>query len=242
MSTAANISAYMTAPCLNEDGEEQGTKLLPPVSAPEILELQDVYGCSFTEEVQELLAFCGGLEEGPMEIIDFKGQEVDYILPTLRGRFRNIAPDGFGNFWFYWTSHVGPNLGPIFYYQHEGPMLFYQADCIGDFVRECIRFMTPPYTSLINDVHEFRLRQIRTLNNDLLSRDAASADHELEDFLRNLPADTLIYDFRTSKVGDGVDLAKLDVIGLHPKLPVLALRKRPGLIRRLSSIFGSKRL
>ena len=230
----------MANPCPGEDGEDLGTKLLPALSLPEILKLQEVYGCEFTEDVKELLAFCGGLEEGPMEIIDFKGEEVDYGLLSLKGHFRSIAPDGFGNFWFYWKSHVSPDLGPIFYYQHEGPMLFYQADSIGDFVRECIRFMTPPYASLIDDVHEFRLRPIRSLNDDLRPRAAVEGSNELEDFLRSLPADALIYDFRTSKVGDGVDLAKLEVIGLHPKLPVLALRKRPGLIRRLFSIFGSK--
>ncbi len=243
MSTAKIISDYMAAPCPNEDGEEHGTKLLPALSATEISELETTYGCRFTEDVRELLMYCGGLEEGPMEIIDFRGSETDYLLPSLRGRFRTISPDGFGNFWFYWTSHVGPALGPVFYYQHEGPMIFYQSDGIGDFVRECIRFMTPPYASLIDDVHEFRLRPLRTLNDDLVSRDTvlARADHELSDFASHLPSDALIFDFRSSKVGDGVDLAKLHVIALHPKYPVLAVRRRLGLIGWLTSLIRPKK-
>lgn len=243
MSIAKIISDYMAAPCPNEDGEEHGTKLLPALSATEISELETTYGCRFTEDVRELLMYCGGLEAGPMEIIEFRGSETDYLMPSLRGRFRTISPDGFGNFWFYWTSHIGPALGPVFYYQHEGPMIFYQSDGIGDFVRECIRSMTPPYASLIDDVHEFRLRPFRTLNDDLVSRDTilARADHELSDFANHLPSDALIFDFRSSKVGDGVDLAILHVIALHPKYPVLAVRRRLGLLGWLTSLIRPKK-
>lgn len=243
MSTARSISEYLSSPCPDEDGEERGTRLLPPLSATEISELEKAYGCIFTEDVRELLTYCGGLEHGPMERIEFGGSETDYLMPSLRGRFRSIAPDGFGNFWFYWTTHVGPGLGPVFYYQHEGPMIFHQSAGIGEFVHECIRLMTPPYVSLIDDVHEFRLRPIPTLIDDLISRDTAlaGADHELVDFVRHLPSDALVFDFRSSKVGDGVDLARLQVIALHPKLPVLAVRRRVGLLGRLASFFRTRK-
>ncbi len=239
MTTAECIAHYLESPCLNEDGEDNGTKLLPPLSDAELDELQKLYGCTFSTDVEELLRYCGGLEEGPMEFIEFKGSDADFVPPTLRGRFRTIALDGFGNFWFYWTTHVGPELGPIFYYQHEGPMLFYQADGIADFVRECIRFMTPPYASLIDDVHEFRIRPLRTLNDDLLNREAvnAQADQRLIDFAEPLPDDTLIYDFQNSKVGDGIDLAKFDVVALHSTLPILGLRRRKSFWEKLLVLF-----
>lgn len=242
MTVVEEIRAYMAAPSHDEDGEDRGTRLLPPLSDAAIAEMERSYGCEFTAEVRALLAFCGGFEEGPMEIIEFKGEPVEYLLPALKGRFRSIASDGFGNFWFHWASYVNERLGPVYYYQHEGPMLIYQSDCIEAFVSECIRFMRPPYASLIDDVHEFRLRPIATFNRDLLTREMTiAADPSLAEFAAGVPEDSLFYDFRGAKTGDGVDLSKLDVVALHPVLPVLAAKPRKTLFGRIASIFGGGR-
>jgi hypothetical protein len=52
-------------------------------------------------------------------------------------------------------------------------MIFYQSSRLVEFVEECVRSMTPPFKSLIDDVHEFRLKPIRDLNSDLIERDVA---------------------------------------------------------------------
>lgn len=242
MNIVDDIRAYMAAPSPDEDGEDRGTRLLPPLSADEIAAMERSFGCTFTSEVKALLAFCGGFEEGPMEIIEFKGALADYLLPALKGRFHRISPDGFGNFWFHWAPYVNERLGPVYYYQHEGPMLIHQSDGIEAFVSECLRFMRPPYDSLIDDVHEFRLRKITTFNDDLKTRDAMrSAKPDLADFVAGFDEDVSFYDFRGAKPGDGVDLAKLDVVALHPELPVLAVRKRKTLAGRIASLFGGGR-
>lgn len=242
MNIVDKIKAYMAAPSPTEDGEDRGTKLLPPLSAAEIADMQRRYGCDFTPEVRALLAFCGGFEEGPMECVTFKGEPADYLPPPMNGRFDDIAQDGFGNFWFLWHPCANGRLGPIYYYQHEGPMLIYQAPDIEMFVSECLRFMRPPYESLIDDVHEFRLRPIKTFNDDLLTREAAmAADPSLAEFAVGFGSDASFYDFRGAKPGDGVDLARLDVIALHPTLPVLAVRPRKTLVGRIAALFGGGR-
>jgi hypothetical protein len=242
MNIVEQIKSYMAAPSPDEDGEDRGTRLLPPLSADEIATMERSFGCAFTPEVKALLEFCGGFEEGPMEIIEFKGEVADYLMPALNGRFYCIAPDGFGNFWFHWASCVNARLGPVYYYQHEGPMLMYQSDGIEAFVSECLRFMRPPYASLIDDVHEFRLRRTSTFNDDLKSRDAIrDARSDLADFVAGFDEDVSFYDFRGAKPGDGVDLAKLNVIALHPDLPVLAVKKRKTLAGRIASLFGRDR-
>lgn len=240
MSIVDCIQAYMDHPHPDEDGEDRGTKLLPPLTPGEIADYEKELGCTFTPAMRELLGYCGGFEEGPMEIIGFRGKAADYLLGPFRGRFRQIAPDGFGNFWFHWLPAVNGELGPVYYYQHEGPMLFFQSARLEDFVSECLRFMTPPYASLIDDVHEFRIKPINELNRDLREPGVVkgSEDPEIRDFLAGLPADALVQDFREARVGDGIDLAKLDVIALHPTLPLLAVKPRKGLLSGLASLFG----
>jgi hypothetical protein len=242
MGIVDELRAWLAAPSLDEDGEPYDLQLMPGMSAERIAGIERHYGCTFDPEVRELLAYCAGFEGGAMELVEFHGEPMDDLLPAMKGRFRSISPDGYGNVWFHWDSWVNARLGPVFYYMHEGPMLLYQCEGITDFVAEYLRFMRPPYDSLIDDVHEFRLRPIRALNDDLKTRDALIADApELGEFAAGLPEDVSFRDFRNAKPGEGVDLAKLDVIALHPVFPVLAVRRRKTLAGRLAALFGSGR-
>lgn len=240
MTIVDRITEHLRNPPLNEDGEPFGTTLLPPLSAEEISALERIFGCAIGSETRALLSHCGGFREGVMEIVDFKGEEARYVRKALQGRFREISPDGYGNFWFYWTSATNSNLGPIYYYQHEGPMLFYQSDSLIDFVGEYLRFMTPPYDSQINDVHEFKLKPLGQLNLDLIERTVAlaSEDSEMRTFAESVPENSLLYDFRGAKIGDGIDLEKLELISIHSKLPLLAVKPRKGLMAKISSLFS----
>lgn len=68
---------------------------------------------------------------------------------------------------------------------------------------------------------------IRDLDQDLIEREVAiaSGDEDLRTFARQQPVGCWLYDFRRAKVGDGVDLKKLDLVSAHPKLPILALAR-----------------
>ena len=231
----------MANPPLDEDGEPTETKLLPALTPNEIAKIESSIGSPLDPETKELLSFCGGLEEGPMEVINFNGEQLEEVgISYHDGRMRAISPDGFGNFWFYWTPQLSNKLGPVYYFQHEGPMIFYQSPTLIHFVNECLRFMNPPYESLIDDVHEFRIKPIKELNLDLREKnhDFVMNDSILEEFSSSLPADALIYDFRSAQIGDGIDLKNLEVISFHSALPIFAVRKKPTLFQRL---FGKKK-
>jgi hypothetical protein len=161
----------------------------------------------------------------------------------MKGRFQNLGNDGLGNFWFVWNSHVHEGFGPVYYYMHEGPILLFQSDDMEVFVRECLRMMTPPYASLIDDLHEFRLRPIKTLNADLKSRSSvlSGSDATQVEFARTLSEDAQIYDFRGAKPGDGVDLKQLEILAVHPSLPILGVRRRKGLFATVASLFSGKK-
>jgi hypothetical protein len=236
VSTVERLRELVQNPPRGEDGEVSPVKLLPPVSPGKLAELEAEIGAALSPECRQLLSGCAGWEEGPLEGADFIGATLDFDpSPCVSGaRMQEIATDGLANSWFYWKSARSPDLGPVFFYQHEVPMIVRQSDRLVDFVNECVRMITPPYQSLIDDLHEFRLKPVKDLNNDLVARESAlaSGDAELARFARDQTQAGWFCDLRKTKVGEGVNLAALDVVGLHPRLPLLALQQgRSGLAR-----------
>lgn len=215
--------------------------MLPAIPASRITALEQELGQPVSAEIKELLEYCGGIEGGALEGMTFIGKRARYAYPpSMKQRFLEFAMDGFGNFWFYWQPIASNGLGPIFYYQHEGPMLFYQSANLVDFIDEWMRFTTPPYKSLIDDVHEFRIKPIKELNLDLLDRSIvmSGGDEVLKEFICAREDDVLVYDFRRAEIGDGVDLRKLDLIAVHERYPILAVRRRDGWKRFKSFFMG----
>ena len=244
MNIIERITEHLREPPLNEDGEPFGLTLMRGLSDETIASREREFGCTFNNEVRALLSHCGGFEGVATEWVHFDGAIENYsALPRLKGRMREISPDGYGNFWFQWGTSVNADLGPIYYYMHEGPMLIYQCDGIVEFVKEYLRFMTPPYDSLLDDVHEFRLKPTQDLNLDLIERAKAveSADATLSSFAASMPEECSIYDFRGAKPGDGIDLLNLEIVGVRPKEPILAVARRRGLFERIFSAFKNKK-
>lgn len=242
MSIVQRIEAYLANSPLTEDGDSWDIKPQPPCSAEEIAAIESELGYALPEETKALLEYCRGFDGGVFEGFDFWGEDAKYLYPTiLRGRFREIAQDGTGNFWFYWKGAGTGDLGPVFYYFHEGPVYFYQCDRLVQFVDAWMRYMAT-FEGLINDVSEFRIRPLKEINKDLLSRDAAMASNDavLREFAEPLEQGTMVSDFRSAKIGDGVDLQKLDVTAVHPRWPILAVRQRATLFGKLKSLLGGK--
>lgn len=125
---------------------------------------------------------------------------------------------------------------------HEGPIILYQSPTILDFVEECLRFMTPPFESLVDDVHEFRLKPIKNLHHDLVShQDALCGDDALGTFATDFDEETCFFDFRSAKPGDGFDLAKVNVIARSDAHPIFALRRRKSVFEKIRGLFAPKK-
>jgi hypothetical protein len=87
---------------------------------------------------------------------------------------------------------------------------------------------------LVASVDEFWRDSLPTFNDHLIPASAAlnSTDEVHVEFTQAHNEAEWICDLRGTKVGEGVNLEKLDVIGVHPTVPLLALRKgRSGLAR-----------
>lgn len=237
MSLLDRLKSFVANPPLDEDGEPTAPKLLPGATDEAIAALEAWLRTPLSVECRELLKQCGGFDDGG-DPLDFAGAPYGFdLIPGLSGaRIRQIAADGFGDSWFYWNSATGPNLGPIFFHQHEIPVVVYQSPTLEAFLEEWLKLITPNTPNAIDDVHEFRIKPIRTLNQRLLPCAAAisTGDAVLSSFAKAQRADTWICDLRTAKTGDGVNLSEHDIVGVHESQPILALaRGRSGFARFL---------
>ena len=237
----SKIKELVASVPVDEDGEELGTKMLSGFSLTEIEEVESEIGITFCPEVRELLLYCKGLQEFPMEYVDFIGAAANYyyLLDEKDFIYREVSADGFGNSWFFIQDLCSDKIGPIFYYMHEGPYILYQSENIFDFIDECIKFCKEPYDSLIDDIHELRLKPIKDLTDDLISKsEALKGDKVLSQFANKFTDNTVFFDFRKAKVGDGLDLVKFDAVDRCESEPIFALTEKQSIVKKIINLFG----
>lgn len=120
------------------------------------------------------------------------------------------------------------NFGPILYYQHEGPMYVYQCDTLCECIDEFIQLSRHPYASKIDDVHEFRIKPMQTVNNGL---GKAVERIDVMDAVRSLVKEAEIdnvyfQDFTGAVTGDGFDLRGYTLLAVLKNGPVIIGKKK----------------
>lgn len=249
MNIIEQVTAFAKSPPEVEEGVPMKVNLLPPLRDEAIQELEGLCGGQLDPVVLELLQFCGGFgedfvdgEEGCMDGIRFMGTmepaAEEIFPPGCLDHSRTIHEDGFGNCWFYWPKDLTPQLGPVYYFQHEGPMIFYQCASLVEFIQEYIKLQTPPHEGLLDDVHEMRIPSKLSP----MSRDEAlgKGDPELKAFAGSSLPDSTIFDFRGAQTGDGLDLGahRLEMESGHATLPILSFSRKPTFFEKL---FGKRK-
>ena len=234
------IQAVLNANLVDEDGDAYETRLLSPMESAEIADLEEHLGFALPEPTRALLEFARGIDNTALEHIDFVGESVEYYSRVGAAmNFREIAQDGLGNSWFYDFDASSKDLGPVYYYMQDGPVVVYQSRDIHEFVDEALRIMMPPYQSALDDVHEFRSKTLDDLNRDLMPREHAlkAEDPLLQAFASEFTGDVFFYDFRQAKPGDGFDAEHLRVVARHPEAPIYVLEATHSFLETLMSFF-----
>lgn len=189
----------------DEDGSVEVLTLSAGMSADELEALARELPCPLPDDVRELLAFSRGFENGPMESICFAGLpggfELDGVFPSPLP----IAHDGFGNYWIADLLPESTCWGPIFYACHDPAVVVFQAATLEEFVREFLRFATPPHASTIDDVHDKAAYRIHATNPEARPANQLrdSTDPSLRAFAQSLSDDFFVIDLRSASVGDG---------------------------------------
>jgi hypothetical protein len=190
---------------VDEDGDEEALRLLPPLTESDIATLEAGLPCSIPADVRDLLAVTRGFENGPLESVDFGGVPGGFGMEEIFPHALALAHDGYGN---YWIADLQPHsLGwaPIYFVCHDPAVIAFQSSSLEHFVAEILRFANPPHESELDTVHEQVAMEIWQNNPGTLPVDKASSseDDVLRAFARSLDDSFSIIDLRAARVGDG---------------------------------------
>jgi cell wall assembly regulator SMI1 len=163
---------------VDEDGDEVEFELAPSLPPADIERLADELGVPLSRELRALLERTAGIDDGPLESIDFTGQSLSFEAPEAFPSGLPIAGDGFGNFWILDLTPDEVETAPVFFACHDPPVILYQSPNIGDFLHEAFRMLVPPHASAVDDVHEDRLFNVWRDNPGTTERSAALASDE----------------------------------------------------------------
>lgn len=189
---------------VNEDGEVEHLRLLPPLDAKELAALEARIPCPLPTEARELLAYSRGFENGPVESVDFSGL-TEFGMEEVFPCAIPIAHDGFGNYWVVDLTSRSRAWAPIFFVCHDPAVIVFQSASLAEFIAELLKLGNPPYKSALDEVHEAGTFSVW---NDLSRMRGAAEFHNAEDvaareFAAGLGGDWLIADLRNAAVGDG---------------------------------------
>ena len=222
----------------DEDGERVDLHLLPGLDAEAVSQFEASLPCALPVEIRELLLLCRGFEGVVLDRVDFTGRDMMFEHEVIFPHGLPIAADGFGNFWVVDLSPGSTEFGPIWFACHDAPVILFQSEGLSDFLAELFKTCEPPYRSLVDDVHEDRIRDVwRTNPNVLTHHDCVdSTDPVLHEFADSLDSTYEIIDLRGASPGDGFSWGRYGpstVVRRHGNHPVFAYQRKKGLLGRL---------
>lgn len=190
---------------VDEDGNEDVLRLMPPVTAEELQALEAALPCPIPEPIRELLTVTRGFENGPLESMDFGGLPGGFGMEELFPFALPLAHDGFGNYWIVDLHADSRDWAPIWFVCHDPPVVAFQSGTLERFVHEMLRLANSPYDSELDTVHEQITLDIWRRNPGVVSVPDArsSGDPVVREFAESLDEHWAVVDLRNAAIGDG---------------------------------------
>jgi len=222
----------------DEDGRPIEIELIPGLNEEEITRFESTLPCPVPEDVRNLLRFCRGFYGTAADVVDFTGQDLMFENKTFFPHGVPIASDGYGNDWVVDLSPDRTEFGPVWFACHDAPVILYQSSTLGEFLTELFKLCEPPHQSLVDDVHEDRIRQVWRTNPGVLTHQECldSSDPILREFAASLDPSFEIIDLRDAKPGDGFSWGRYGpytVVKRYNNHPVFAYQRKKGWFQRL---------
>lgn len=210
-----------------EDGEEPYVFTpFPPCTEEEIELFASELSRPLPDDIRELLRFSRGFEGGPVDRIDFLGENThggQMLLYPLE-----IYPDGLGNAWMLDIDPAGMAWGPVYYWCHDPPVLIYQCADLTEFLLAIGQRAESPEDNPIDDVASGAAWNVWRNNPGLIPQAEAvvSSDEALRSFAERLGPGWWIFDFRNPKRGEGFSWGRREIeeTASHDELSIFAYR------------------
>lgn len=215
MSAIRCIQKAQNAHLTYGDGQPFVPEFYPPISSDKIKSIEAKIGLPLPEELCQLLGFCSGIGDcGYFPRMDFTsagggGFGIEEIFPCGFP----IGGDGCGNFWLLDITPQTTQVAPVFFACHDAPVILFQSVDLASFLEEFFRLFVPPFTSLLSQVQEDKLFDVRWKNPGVIEQPiaASSEDGTLREFAAKLPNYFKIVDLRAAVPGMGFSHARYGV-------------------------------
>jgi hypothetical protein len=177
MSLADLVKGSAGTRMVDEDGNEDVLRLLPPATAEQIRALEADLPCPVPSRIRALLSATRGFENGPLESMDFCGLPGGFGMEELFPHALALAHDGFGNYWIADLHPDSVDWAPA----------------------------NPPHESELDTVHEEVVTDIWRHDPGVISATdgRASDDASVRALAESLDDHWEIFDLRNATVGDG---------------------------------------
>jgi len=212
-------------------------EMLPALNEKEINEFEEHLPCRLPAEVREVLHHCRGFFGAATEPVDFTGRNNSFEMLEIFPHGIPIAADGYGNFWVVDLLPDSKDFSPIYFACHDAPVILLQSLSLQHFLVELFKLSTPPYQSVINDVHDDLLFDVLRKNPAVRSYEdcLTSGDSILKDFAESLDTNYEFADLRNSQIGFGFSWGRygpdLDIRRCGT-LPIFAVMRKKGFFKR----------
>jgi hypothetical protein len=190
---------------VDEDGNEEKLRLLPPATTAELATLEAEIPCPIPLHIRDLLAVTRGFYNGPLESFEFAGLSSGFGMEEIFPHALSLAHDGYGNYWVADLHPDSSDWAPIYFACHDPPVIVFQSPTLEHFVSEFLRSGNPSHESELDTVHETATMKIWRENPGAIPAAAAreSSDSSLAAFASTLDDSYLVVDLRHARVGDG---------------------------------------
>lgn len=213
----------------DEDGERSVLTLLPPLSAAEIDALAVEWGAPVPADARELLRVARGIEDSPLESVEFAGWPSGVVEEELFPHAVPIAHDGSGDYWIVDLTPGSDVFGPVYFLAHEVSGVLYQCADVAEFLEALVEMAEPPHRGPLDFVSEQAVRALSDGREAGIPRAEAlaSGDAVLSDFAATLPDDAVVVDMRSPRMGEGFRLARGRAFIRHPPERLFAWHTPP---------------
>ncbi len=239
------IEHYRNLELTDEKGQPWELELEPGISAEQLAEFESALGFTLAEPTRELLRYTNGLSGVPIQGLGFS--DLDIVRDTgFCDAFLFLAQDDCGNHWGYALDRTSRDLGPIYFFCHDAPVILYQSPHLSHFLEELFKMGRPPHESLIEEVLEEKVMEVWTGNPGLIPVEEArqSSDKAIAEFAKTLPDDWKVKDLRQPEVGDGFSVGRCreDRYQRHPDYMIFGLdfKEPQSLGQKLKGLFSNK--
>jgi hypothetical protein len=223
---------------VDEDGNEDRLVLLPGLDDAELNALRAALPCPLPPHIEALVRHCRGLENGPLESVEFAGLPSGFGMEEIFPHAVPIGHDGYGNYWIVDLVSTSTEWGPIFYACHDPPVIAWQCDTLSEFLVELLRFANPPHRSALDVVHEEVTARVWRENAgaERVAVCRGSPDPAIRAFAESLDDTFMMVDLRRPTPGDGFSWGRYGPRTVNRRFGeerLFAYQRRTSLVRRI---------